>query len=206
MGSKHCFSLILGVQVNNKRLVPAGIGWKTLAILTIVTLSSFTVSKWIKTKLPDGVTVSVPEELLPMTPEDIALRFPSVRAPLGAFSNSDRLVDFSVNISATSWPDGNTELAGKFFKSSLQNLYDRLDMISEGTKVIKKKKYVYFEFESRVSGDRRQGLQDPIMKYVFIQYLVLKDKTLVFTFSCPKDMREDWQPVAHDIMKYVRVK
>jgi hypothetical protein len=80
-------------------------GLKTLAVLVLLTLSSFAVSKWIKTKLPDGVTVSLPEQLIPMSPEDIAIRFPSVRAPLGAFSNEDRLVDFSVNISATRWPD-----------------------------------------------------------------------------------------------------
>ena len=40
----------------------------------------------------------------------------------------------------------------------------------------------------------------------YIQYLVLKDRTLVFTFSCPKDMREDWQPTAHEIMKNLRVR
>lgn len=182
-------------------------GVKSIGMVLILVLCSFSVSKWIKTKLPDGVTVRVPEELIPMTPEDIALRFPSVRAPLGAFSNTDRLVDFSVNISATSWPDADADLARKFFKASLQNLYDRLDMIDEGTKVIRKKKYIYFEFESRVSGDRRkQELRDPITKYVYIQYLVRKDKTLVFTFSCPKDMREDWQPTAHEIMKNLHVR
>lgn len=175
-------------------------------ICAVLAFSSFTVSKWVKSNLPSGVTVTVPEELAPMTPEDIALRFPSVRAPLGAFTNQERLVDFSVNISATNWPDGDVELASKFFKSSLQNLYDRLDLISQGTQVIKKKKYIYFEFESRISGDRRtQGLSDPVVKYVYIQYLVLKDKTLVFTFSCPKDRREEWQEQAHEIMKRIRV-
>jgi hypothetical protein len=103
--------------------------------------------------------------------------------------------------------DADVELAKKFFRSSLQNLYDRLDMIEEGTRVIHKKNYIYFEFESRISGDRRrEGLRDPIVKYVYIQYLVRKDKTLVFTFSCPKDMREEWQPTAHEIMKNLRVK
>jgi hypothetical protein len=175
-------------------------------ISAFLVLSSLTVSKWVKSNLPNGVTVTVPEELAPMTPEDIALRFPSVRAPLGAFTNQERLIDFSVNISATNWPDGDAELARKFFKASLQNLYDRLDMIKEGTQVIKKKKYIFFEFESRISGDRRvQGLGEPIVKYVYIQYLVLKDKTLVFTFSCPKDRREEWQGQAHEIMNRIRV-
>lgn len=179
---------------------------KTIGLLGILVLSSFSVSKLVKTKLNDGVTVSIPEGLMAMTTEDMAQRFPSVRAPLGAFTDPDRVVDFSVNISATRWPDGDTELAGKFFKASLQNLYDRLDLISEGTQVLHRKKFIFFEFESRISGERRQGMQDPIVKYIYIQYLVLKDRTLVFTFSCPKDRREEWQPVAHDIMKSIRVK
>ncbi len=179
---------------------------KTIAVILLFALSSFSVAKWVKTRLPDGVTVSVPEELAAMTVEDMAQRFPSVRAPLGAFTNIDRVIDFSVNISATNWPDADVDLARKFFRSSLQNLYDRLDMIKEGTQVIHKKKFIYFEFESRVSGDRRvQGMQDPVLKYVYIQYLVLNDRTLVFTFSCPKDRREEWQPIAQEIMKRIRV-
>ncbi len=162
--------------------------------------------KWVKTRLTDGVTVSVPDQLMPMTQEDMAQRFPSVRAPLGAFTNADRLADFSVNISATSWPDGNVEMAQKFFKASLQNLYDRVDFLGEGIQTIKKKKFIFFEFESRISGDRRkQGLTDPVMKYTYIMYLVQKDRTLVFTFSCPQDIREEWQPLAHEIMKRIRV-
>ncbi len=179
---------------------------KAMAVVLLLILSSFSVSKWVKSRLPGGVTVSVPEELAAMTVEDMAQRFPSVRAPLGAFTNVDRVIDFSANISATNWPDQDVDLARKFFRASLQNLYDRLDMIKEGTQVIHKKKFIYFEFESRVSGDRRvQGMQDPVLKYVYIQYLVLKDKTLVFTFSCPKDKREEWQPVAQEIMKRIRV-
>src|SRR5580698_1853640 len=65
--------------------------------------------KLLKTNLSNGITILLPEQLKPMTPEDIALRFPSVRAPLGAFTNDDRLVDFSANISATQWPDNNLQ-------------------------------------------------------------------------------------------------
>ncbi len=178
---------------------------KTAAWLLAATLMAMAPSRWVKTHLPAGVTVTVPELLTPMTPEDIAQRFPSVRAPLGAFTNADRLADFSVNISATTWPDANVELAQKFFKASLQNLYDRVDMIGEGVQTIHKKKFVYFEFESRISGERRQGLQDPVLKYTYIQYLVQKDRTLVFTFSCPKDLQQEWQPLAREMMKKIRV-
>ncbi|CAN5291789.1 hypothetical protein BH09BAC3_BH09BAC3_17880 [soil metagenome] len=181
---------------------------KTLPFLILFLLiTSFTASKLVKTKLPAGVTVSLPSTMYPMTQDDIAQRYPSVRAPLGAFTDQERAADFSVNISATKWPDGDADLAAKFFKSGLSNLYDRVDMISEGTQLLHKKKFIYFEFESRISGDRRkQGFQDPILKYTFIQYLVEKERTLVFTFSCPKDQREEWAETAKAIMQSVRVK
>ena len=142
-----------------------------------------------------------------MTPEDLAQRFPSVRAPLGAFTNQDRLVDFSVNISATSWPDGDGEMAKEFFKASLVNMYDKLEMINEGSYVLYKKTFYFFEFDSRISGDRRrQGFQDPVMKYTFIQYNIAPDRTLVFSFTCPKDQKEEWQATAREVMKSVKVK
>jgi hypothetical protein len=178
---------------------------KTVAWLALIALMGMAPSRWVKTRLADGVTVSVPELLAPMTPEDIAQRFPSVRAPLGAFTNSDRLADYSINISATNWPDADVDMAQKFFKASLRNLYDRVDIISEGIQTIHKKKFIYFEFESRISGERRQGLQEPVMKYTYIQYLVQGNRTLVFTFSCPKDLRQEWEPLAREMMKKIRV-
>lgn len=161
----------------------------------------------VKTKVADGITVSLPNTLYPMTPDDIAQRFPSARAPLAAYTNDGRVVDFSINISATQWPDANTELAREFFKSSLMNLYDRADIIEEGIQSLRKKKFIFFEFDSRISGDRRrQGQETPILKYTYIQYLVEKDRTLVFTFSCTKDLKEEWQPVAREMMKSIRVR
>lgn len=180
---------------------------KTFVVLTLYLLMSFTVSKLVKIKVADGITVLLPAELVPMTSEDMAQRYPSVRAPLAAYTNVDRVIDFSVNISATHWPDGNVGMAQEFFKSSLYNLYDRVDMLSEGTQVIRKKKFFFFEFESRINGDRRrQGYQDPVLRYTYVQYLVRPNRTLVFSFSCPKGLMEDWQPTAREMMKSVKVR
>src|SRR5690348_1101610 len=157
---------------------------RTLAFLmTISCLLAASSQDLVKTKVNDRITVSLPAGFFPMTPEDITQRMPSVRAPLGAFTNQDRIVDFSVNVSATQWPDGNQEMAAKFFKAALFNLYDRVTMISEGTQVIKKKKYIYFEFESRTNASQRvEGGSEPVLKYTFIQYLVEPKQTLVFSF------------------------
>jgi hypothetical protein len=179
------------------------------AAVTLLLLTGVMVlpPKLVKTKLSNGITVSLPEDLKPMTPEDIALRFPSVRAPLGAFTNADRLVDFSANISATQWPDNDLNVAKSFFKASLYNLYDRVDMISEGVYEVHHRRFIYFEFESRVNGGKfTQSDQPAMFHYTYIQYLLEPGRALVFSFHCPKDQREEWQPVAKTVMKSIVIK
>ncbi|HZX75316.1 MAG TPA: hypothetical protein VFE57_12895, partial [Cyclobacteriaceae bacterium] len=119
----------------------------------------------------------------------------------------DRVVDFSVNISATRWQAKDFDIAQKFFKSGIYNLYDRIEMISEGTRTLKKKNYIFFEFESRMNGKRGQiGNEAAIVNYTYIQYLVEDGRTLVFSFNCPRDLRQQWQPIAQQVMMSIRVK
>lgn len=181
--------------------------FRKLLLPLVLLLFCSSSTKLVRTKITDDVTVSIPQGFFPMTPEDITQRLPSVRAPLGAYTNEDRVVDFAVNISATQWPDGNREIAAKFFKASLFNLYDKVTIISEGIHEIRRKPFIYFEFESRINASKRsEGTAETVMKYTYIQYLVEPGRTLVFSFNCPKAVKDDWQPIAHEVMKSIRVK
>lgn len=178
-----------------------------IGLITLLFFLPLEGHKLVKTKVTDDITVSIPTELMPMTPEDIAQRHPSVRAPLGAFTDENRVIDFSVKTSATQWPDVDLEMSQKFFKSGIYNLYDRVTMIDEGTRVIHKKDYIFFEFESRINGDRRDmGNSDAIQKYTYILYLVERARTLVISFSCPQQMQGEWQETARAMMNSVRIK
>jgi hypothetical protein len=116
-------------------------------------------------------------------------------------------VDFSVNLSATQWPDANLELARKFFKASIYNLFDDVDMIAEGVREVNGRSFIFFEFESRVKGDAREpGLAEPVLKYSFLQYAIEPGRTLVFSFHCPRRLRQEWQPTAHAIMNSIKLK
>ncbi len=180
---------------------------KRLLVVCTLALFAFASAKLIKTKVADGVVVSLPKQLQPMTPEDIAQRYPSVRNPLGAFTNVDRDADFSVNISATQWRAQDIDLAAKFFKSGIHNLYDRVDFLQEGIQTINKKKFVVYEFESRINGNRlKEGERQPILRYSYVQYFVEQGRTLVFAFNCPKDKKDEWQATVHAMMKSVKVK
>lgn len=138
---------------------------------------------------------------------DFRERYPSVRAPLAAYTDEGRQLDFSINISATQWPDANAKLAQRFFKASLYNMFDRVEMIGEGMEVINKKEYIFFEFESTVRGNNRElDQQSSILRYTYIAYLVQPEKTLVFSFTCPRRLRQEWQENARKIMRSIKVK
>lgn len=180
---------------------------KLLLSFAVIALFAFSPSKLVKTKVAEGIVISLPTELQPMVEDDIILRYPSVRAPLAAYTDVNRTLDFSVNISATQWPDTDLEIASKFFKSSITNLFDRVDMIEEGIHTVHKKKYIFFEFESRVNGNKMNlGEQQPVFRYTYIQYLIEPGRTLVISFNCPKAIREDWQENVRAMMKSVKVK
>lgn len=164
-------------------------------------------AKWVKHKINKSIDVSLPDSFSEMTPEDLIQRYPSVRTPLGAFTEKDRLADFSVNISATQWPDGNIDFARSFFKSSVLNMFDRVEMIQEGFRDQHGRKFIFFEFTSRLNASRKDiSSQDALVRYSYIMYLVEPSRTLVFSFTCTKDVKDRWQPVADQIMKSIKVK
>ena len=178
--------------------------WVMLASVMFLAAGEF---KLVKTKVNEKITVSIPKGWRPMDGMDFTQRYPSVRAPLAAYTDVERLVDFSVNISATQWPDRDLTVAKQFFKASLINMFDRVDMIEEGVHKVGNKEMIFFEFDSRVNGNKKQeGQTDPVLKYTYIQYLIEPGQTTVFSFNCPKRMKEDWQDTARQMMKSIKVK
>ena len=162
--------------------------------------------KLVKVKVSDAITISIPKGWNAMDALDFTQRYPSVRAPLAGYTNEERTIDFSVNVSATQWPDTDLELAQKFFKAGVLNMFDRVEMINEGIYEVNKKKFIFFEFDSRINGRQQEGLQDPVLRYTYIQYLIEPGKALVFSFNCPRRQKEEWQETARLMMKSVKVK
>jgi hypothetical protein len=176
-------------------------------LLVIALLFSFAPERLVKTKVTDDLTVLIPKSFKPMDDLDFSQRYPSVRKPIAAYTNEAREVDFSINISATQWPDANVEVARKFFKAGVLNMFDGVEMIEEGTHKVGNKELIYFEFESRIKGERsKMELRDPVLGYTYIQYLVEPGRTLVFSFNCPRRIREEWQTTARKMMKGVKIK
>jgi hypothetical protein len=179
---------------------------KVFLLSALVLFSSLDKPKLSRVKVADGISVLLPKGWHPMDDLDFNERYPSVRAAIAAYTDEERQVDFSVNVSATQWPDADAKIAQRFFKASLYNMFDRVDMINEGFQEINGKKFVYFEFESVVRGKKGDlELKESILKYTYIEYLLQPKRALVFSFSCPRRMRQDWQETAGIIMKSIKV-
>ena len=163
--------------------------------------------KMVKTKIGESITLMMPETLYEMTADDIARRYPSVRSPLGAYTNDSRLADFSVNVSATRWRPEDVDVAKGFFKSSFYNLFDRIELIREEVSEFDGKRFIVYEFESRLNGDPSSlESKDPILRYNYLQYLIINGKTIVFSFNCHPRLVESWKPVVEKMMSSIKVK
>ena len=163
--------------------------------------------KLVKTKVNESITVSLPDNFYPMSPQDISQRYPSVRSPIGAYTTESRMVDFSVNVSATAWRESDVFMAKDFFKASLYNLYDKVTMIKEEVVEMDKMRFIVFEFDAKINGEAYSlDKREPIYRYNYIQYLIINGKTLVFSFNCHNRLKEEWQPKASEIMQSIKVK
>lgn len=178
-----------------------------LLVAACIVGSAFQKRKLVRIKVNERISALIPNDWIPMDDMDFTQRVPSVRAPLAAYTDTGRIVDFSINMSATQWPDANLEMSKRFFKSSILNMFDRVEMLDEGYNEFGKQKLIFFEFESRIEGDRqREGFQQPVLKYTYIQYWVRSDRTIVFTFNAPRRLKDDWQETAREMMTSLKLK
>ncbi|MCA6079131.1 hypothetical protein [Fulvivirga sedimenti] len=176
-------------------------------LVLVLIFSPFTQEgKWTKIKVGENITMSLPEDFYEMTPQDIAQRYPSVRRPLGAYTNSQRLADISIKISATQWRSTDTPIAKDFFKSSVMNLYDRVDFTKEVIETIDGKDFIIFEFDSRINPEESLENRQAVRKYNYVMYLIKDMQTYVFTFQCPVQIKDQWTEKAAAIMQSVKVK
>ena len=74
---------------------------KALFLVLLITVIPVDDPKLVKVKISSEITAMLPKDFVPMGELDFSQRYPSVRKPIGAYTNPDHEVDFSVNISAT---------------------------------------------------------------------------------------------------------
>lgn len=176
---------------------------KIFLITLLLPFLSFQTGKMTKVKLTDGISCMLPDNFYPMSGGDVILRLPSARKSLAAYTDESRLSDFSLNVAASQWAANDISIAKDFYKASIINLYDKVEMTKEEISTINKKQFAVFEFVSLIEGD---GLSKKrIRKYSYVQYTIHKGQTLVFSFNSPVQLKDKWKDQVAEIMNSVKI-
>ncbi|PIB34553.1 hypothetical protein BFP72_03575 [Reichenbachiella sp. 5M10] len=161
----------------------------------------------VKTQVTENITMPIPGEFRLMTDDEIASKYFTTTKPLVLYTNPDLTIDLGVNKSVTQWAAKDLEIMVSFQKSNIYNLYDDIQMLSEGTQEINGRQFAHLEFISTVKPDADSFRQEGnIQKYTYMQYVIIGQSTLVFNFTAPIELKETWQSTAHEIMQGVHIK
>jgi hypothetical protein len=150
-----------------------------------------------KYQLTKGVTAKLPGDFLPMPDDDIASKYPSTKKPLAMFTTPDRMIDFGLNVTKSSWAGNDLQLLKEIYKSTLYTLYTEVVVLSEDIKIIHKQDFVTLEFTSRSDGTK---------KYTYLQYGIFNNKVYIFNFTCSEREMPKWRETASEIMASIKVK
>ncbi|MDH5365703.1 MAG: hypothetical protein OEW67_01860 [Cyclobacteriaceae bacterium] len=175
-----------------------------IALVLLPLLSFQNVGKLVKTKFTENISGLIPENFFVMTQGDIIRRIPSSQTPLAAYTDEARLMDFSINVSVSKWKKEDINIAKDFFKASVFNLYDEVNLLKEEMKIINGKAFAVFEFESLLKGDGVS--QKNLRKYTYIQYTIQGNNAYVFSFNSPLQLKKKWQLAATEMMDNVKMK
>lgn len=159
-----------------------------------------------KVKLTDKVTAQIPEDFRPMTDDEIAQRYFTYRKPVALYTDARAVVDFGLNISTTSWKYEDLAILKSFYKASIMEMFTNINMLREEIMTINGHKYAAFEFISEVRSDPKAIIKrPPVINYTYILYTVIGENVHILNFTCPANVRNNWQPIAHAIMKTVKI-
>lgn len=157
-----------------------------------------------KVKPVSGISVSMPDDFLPMTNDDIAARFPSNRKPLAAYTSPNAKTEFVVNMSNNLW--GNRLLVLKdIYKASVMNLFQKVTFLQDTIITRGKRHFIVLEFISEQENKMANMTSEPIKFYSHINYTVADNRIFIFNFTTRYRLLEEWQTTAQAMMNSIKV-
>ena len=173
-------------------------------LIVMLGLMSADAVKLKKTKPVSGITVSMPEDFLPMTDDDIAARFPSNRKPLAAFTAPNAKTEFVINMANNLW--GNRLIVLKdIYKASVMNLFQKVTFLQDTIITRGKRNYIVLEFISEQENKMGNMTNEPIKFYTHINYTVADNRIFIFNFTTRYRLLEEWQSTAQAMMNSIKV-
>jgi hypothetical protein len=178
-----------------------------LISVIISILAPFQEQNFVKTKIGEAITLELPADFSLVPESEIFERYLSYRIPLAIYASPDGKAELTINTSVTQWAESDLEMMKSFYRSSIQSFYNKVEFISEDISEVNGKRFVILKFTSLVADAEDLPVRNPnINKFNYVQYTLVNNKTVVFSFSCPAATRNFWEPVAQTILESVKIK
>ncbi len=178
-----------------------------LGLATLLLCGAFQGGKLVKTRIGKAVTMLVPADFMEMSTQDASRLAQSYRKSMAQYTSADRTVTLSVNRSFSRWGEGDIGMVKDFYKASLLQLFDDTDFVRETVETINGRQFAVFEFTSTIkdTGEEVIRRKSDVRKYNYIQYTIVDNNNMVFSFSAPANGSGVWQKQVRQIMQSVRV-
>lgn len=184
--------------------------FKTILITLFIASTSFLQDDpFVKVKITKNISAQLPKVLTPMTDDMLADKYASYRKPLAMYADQTGLVNFGVNMTNALGVEDDLPILKGMYKGSISSLYSKVEFIQDTIQTINKRKFIVFEFVSRIEAlpEEKETIKSrPIKQYHYIQYAIIDKRVYIFNFNCPENLKEIWQPLAKKIMQTIKIR
>ncbi|QCK16911.1 hypothetical protein [Mangrovivirga cuniculi] len=164
-----------------------------------LSLEKATVSESFQIKIPEGFTK--------MTDDELYAKYRSADPAAFAYISADKQSEFIINKSETPWPEEDIELLYGFYKATIYDLFDEINILKEEIIDLEGKKVAVLEMETVVYPPKNSMIPRPtIRKYNYIQYLIHDGKLWIMSFSSPQGAKQNWKEIIEISMESIKLK
>ncbi len=159
-------------------------------------------------KIGDNILLKLPKAFKPMSEEAVMDKYESYRRPSAVYTHTvQQGVDFTVNISASQWMDGDHDLMKEFYKSSLYSFMDSVVFLKDEIVTINEQDFAVLAFVSSIKAQENAIRRQPaVRQFGYYFYTLFDKKTYVFGLNAPPKDNEQWIQTAEDILKSIKMK
>jgi hypothetical protein len=157
-----------------------------------------------KTKMSDGVSVSLPKGFRALVDGETKLKYPNFHKPVKMMTSEDQVADFGYNISFNQWGK-NLKLLKEFVKSNHTFYFTDIQYLQDTILAMNGRNFIVLEFISNTLNKETDRQLPPIFTYSYMMYTVEDNKILVFNYTCPARNMGKWKQAAPAIMSSIKI-
>ncbi|MCX2744370.1 hypothetical protein OO013_10860 [Mangrovivirga sp. M17] len=160
-----------------------------------------------KATVSENIQIKIPEGFSKMTDDELYAKYRSADPAAFAYISADKQAEFTINSAETPWPEEDIELLYGFYKATIYDLFDEINILKEETIDLDGKKVAVLEMETVVYPPENSIIPRPtVRKYNYIQYFIHDGKVWIMSFSSPQGAKQNWKEIIEISMESIKLK